>query len=837
MGFYQDIGNIYGRQTMQDLKEYSNNSRKISSLKNRVIFLIRCKSNGLFPKYLEGNIRQLETMMQYKDSRTGQQTKNFMDRLCYRIINFQLNITYKNLVYLKNRQVLLTNSINTMLPEHLWIEFKRRDDIKFNRFFYKKRDSNIRKFHHLQESQNQTIMFQEKWFKNVSSTDIPDEVKMFLSLGPKFSLPPSKKDVSLPRLMALVESNNPGRSKKEKDIVRAKATNIITNFIQQPNTPTRNYLVNLENKTKDFLRNHPDLITTISDKGGVTVLMNKSDYIDLANQQLNDSTFYKIIPRDPTSTIEQKINKHITELKNKNFITQQEARSLMTYDALCPKFYGLPKIHKPLLSLRPIISSIRSPSSRLAQFIKDILTTAYRTDNPYYVKDSFHFAEFINNVQIPDNYQIISLDVISLFTNILVESAKDSISYNWHKIEPCCKIPKEKFLELLTILFESTYFTFNNQYYKQLIGTPMGSILSPTIAQYVMDELLDKCIPQLPFEIPFCKKFVDDLILSIPIGEEDSVLQIFNNYHPNIQFTIEKESNNSVPFLDTLVIRNGNTIITDWYRKPISSGRYIHFKSYHPMSMKLNLLQNLKTRVTKLSHQSLLKDNLSKLFKLMKENNYPERLLNKIIFTTPNSQRQIEEIPQIETGEELIDGVQHQKRVLILPHIEGFTRKLAKILKTENTLVALQNIRTTKSLYTKLKDKTSITSQSNIVYRIPCTNCDLVYIGETKRTLSKRITSHKSDSKRKITACALAVHENQTGHHMDYSNIKILEFESKMWTRKYLEMIHIIQEPNSMNNRRDVEDLSSIYANLVEIDKIIKTNPQFVNDHSFESFQ
>lgn len=60
---------------------------------------------------------------------------------------------------------------------------------------------------------------------------------------------------------------------------------------------------------------------------------------------------------------------------------------------------------------------------------------------------------------------------------------------------------------------------------------PMGSPVSPILAQYVIDELLDVCINKLPFQLPFMKKYVDDLILSVPQCSIELLLQTFNSYN------------------------------------------------------------------------------------------------------------------------------------------------------------------------------------------------------------------------------------------------------------------------------------------------------------------
>lgn len=93
----------------------------------------------------------------------------------------------------------------------------------------------------------------------------------------------------------------------------------------------------------------------------------------------------------------------------------------------------------------------------------------------------------------------------------------------------------------------------------------MRAYSSPFLAQYVM-YLLEKCIPQLCYELPFLKKYVDDIICAVPRDSTDHILNIFYNCNQHIRFTLEKENGNSVPFLETRLIRTeDNTIILDWY--------------------------------------------------------------------------------------------------------------------------------------------------------------------------------------------------------------------------------------------------------------------------------
>lgn len=134
-----------------------------------------------------------------------------------------------------------------------------------------------------------------------------------------------------------------------------------------------------------------------------------------------------------------------------------------------------------------------------------------------------------------------------------------------------------------------------------------------------MDDLIDACIPKLSFEIPFLKKFVDDIVCSIPENRVDEILQVFNSYDSNIQFTVEVEKDRSVPFLDTKLIRSSeNRIILDWYIKPTSSGRHLNYNSFHTEKIKINLVLALKNRIKRVSHPTLRNKNFDNTHKSQK---------------------------------------------------------------------------------------------------------------------------------------------------------------------------------------------------------------------------
>jgi len=136
---------------------------------------------------------------------------------------------------------------------------------------------------------------------------------------------------------------------------------------------------------------------------------------------------------------------------------------------------------------------------------------------------------------IDHNYVLISLDVISLFTNIY----RLSVANRWEFISENCKIPKEEFLKAVFIVLNSTYFSFNNCFYKQTFGTLMGSPLSPIITDVVMRDLKEKILERIGTQVPFYFEYVNNITIAIvAFFFHDDILDIFNFFHPRLQFTI-----------------------------------------------------------------------------------------------------------------------------------------------------------------------------------------------------------------------------------------------------------------------------------------------------------
>ncbi|XP_062708964.1 uncharacterized protein LOC134288363 [Aedes albopictus] len=357
--------------------------------------------------------------------------------------------------------------------------------------------------------------------------------------------------------------------------------------------------------------------------------MRIQDYESKMLQLLNDST-YKVIQNDPTTSLQKKTNHMAKRLHDLKLIDHRTFRTLQTYTSTCPRIYGQPKAHKPDLPLRPVVPNITAPTYNLSKYIATILQDNFCSQ--YNIRDSFSFAEYISTISIPPDHVLVSFDVVSLFTNIPKELVIRSILHRWPDISRGTRINLDLFLEMVELCINNSYFCFRGKFYQQTFGTAMGSPLSPILADYVMEDLLESVTKKLKFNVRVLKKYVDDLFLVLPKPEVQNTLEAFNQYDNHLQFTIEMEKDGTLPFLDSLVVRhNDQSVTTKWYSKPISSGRLLNYHSFHPTTMKINVAMNFIKRVLQLTTDGQIEQQKNQIFQNLRRNDYPSSLINRML--------------------------------------------------------------------------------------------------------------------------------------------------------------------------------------------------------------
>ena len=188
-----------------------------------------------------------------------------------------------------------------------------------------------------------------------------------------------------------------------------------------------------------------------------------------------------------------------------------------------------------------------------------------------YVRNSREFAQFIINQELEDGEVLISFDVVSLFTSVPIDLTlkvvRDRLEHD-ETLHERTYLDSENIISLLALYLNATYLQFQNVIYQQVHGTAMGSPVSVTIANLVMEDIEQRALSTFRTPLRFWKRYVDDTCTAIQPCLIEEFHQHLNSIEPSIQFTYEIEQNNQLPFLDILLNRQDDgSILTSVFRK------------------------------------------------------------------------------------------------------------------------------------------------------------------------------------------------------------------------------------------------------------------------------
>ena len=135
-------------------------------------------------------------------------------------------------------------------------------------------------------------------------------------------------------------------------------------------------------------QDNPRVVLT-ADKGVVMVIMDQEDYTNKALTLPQDTNTYKVLKKDPTSQLKNKLS-HPQGHQTHSRPQHEQIQTTISHQHSPPKFYGLPKMHKVGTSLRPIVSSRGSitygVAKELAWIIKPLVG-----QSPHHLKNTQHF--------------------------------------------------------------------------------------------------------------------------------------------------------------------------------------------------------------------------------------------------------------------------------------------------------------------------------------------------------------------------------------------------------------------------------------------------------------
>ncbi|BHF68674.1 hypothetical protein SprV_0301171300 [Sparganum proliferum] len=187
----------------------------------------------------------------------------------------------------------------------------------------------------------------------------------------------------------------------------------------------------------------------------------------------------------------------------------------------------------------------------------------------------------------------------------------------------------------------------------------------------------------------------------------------------------------------------------------------------------------------------LLKKELAYLYRLFRFNGYPASFVKNCL----RHQAQ----PQVPT----LNGENVSRQFFSLPYMQGTSEVIARRLNRSGIHIAHKPASSLRAALSRIKDPLPKEQQTNVIYRIPCSNCSCVYVGHTGRSLGTRIKGHKLAVRRRDPLSLVFAHALECDHRFNWDGTEVVAMANTKRTREFLEAWY--SNAGSINRHVDLD--------------------------------
>ena len=476
--------------------------------------------------------------------------------------------------------------------------------------------------------------------------------------------------------------------------------------------------------------------------------------------------------------------------------------------------------------MRPILSMPGSAYYKVAEYVAEHLANVPQCNIN---TSTTEICEKIKELRLEDDEELISYDVVSMYTNVPVLEAIQVCTDMLYNLKPDKrpKIDKDTFIQLCEIATCKVVMLTHNGYYTQEEGLAMGSPPAPHLANGWLSQYDDS----LKGDSKLYERYMDDIIKEEKKENIALKLKESNDLHPKLSFTVEREKNGTLPVLDMMILHDHNTgqLESTWYTKPSDTGLTMNFHALAPKRYKRSVVTGFVYRIYRACstwqhfHQSL-----EKAKQILEQNQYPAAFYDPLIRQAlHNILVGIEKSQETETSDNIT------KKILRVQYRGKCTEHYARALHKINApCTVVMTLRKLKTALPSLKPPTEKLLRSGIVYEIKCPRCNACYVGQTGRHLQFRLREHQRNEgpvKSHFNSCT----EKLTEEHIRILHMTIRE-------EKYLlalEALYIRERKPSINTkdeyRRRELKISAYYMRESMGCSVVTNNGKRINSRSF----
>jgi hypothetical protein len=437
------------------------------------------------------------------------------------------------------------------------------------------------------------------------------------------------------------------------------------------------------NEISEFLLER-DYIVLPTDKNLGSSVVTRQWFIENTNKLLSDPKAYmKITLSEVTVILEKTIAKVgvMADLADTGLKHPQLAEFLRQFadpdsftSTNLPTFYGIAKIHKTPVKMRPIVpchSAAQNPAAKyVSKSLKPVLAKC-----EYVLRGTKDLAIRLAKTNFSTSRKkfLVSYDVVAYYPNLPLTHAIEIVTKMWKDSEKPSLTEQAIFKMGIELACRNLVCQFDGQYFLQLQGIAMGVACSPDISNLfgAAFENIFMASSQTRERIPFYGRFIDDGFMIVYADSKDEALQFCKDTVNigDLDLTWDV-SDRLMPFLDMLVYIDpvSQRIEHRPYRKARSHLERIPFVSHHPQDVKRG------TFLGEMSRMAVLSSNPSNYLEALKDlqsiyvaRGYPSDLVRK--WTKDNCAKRwharLEESSAI-GNREVTTGVVKKENLLIL---------------------------------------------------------------------------------------------------------------------------------------------------------------------------
>ena len=406
---------------------------------------------------------------------------------------------------------------------------------------------------------------------------------------------------------------------------------------------------NVDSKTTLKWLKDNDYLVLPTDKNLGSSIVTREWFIQGTSKLLNDPTQYSEISREEALRIfdSQRIRVESISGMAKDLLAHEQLSKYLRsnipedlHDYQCPRFYGIPKIHKNPVKMRPIAPCHLAMQNPAAKFASKVLKPVINHMLPYVIHGSKDMAIKLSKIKLRESkqYFLVGADIVAFYPNMDVKATIEACANYYKDSTPTPSIQERAMLrQALSVAFRDLIVQFKGKYFRQEKGIAMGVACSPDGANIFAapfeEDFMNSDLAKT--HIVFYGRFIDDLFFIVDARSPEHALEICQNLKIGygdtpLELTWEV-SRISMPFLDmSIFIAPGNKLGWRPFRKARNLLERIPYSSHHPLDVKRGTFQGEMTRLAVLcSDASLYLESLRELADVYISRGYPDVLIRK----------------------------------------------------------------------------------------------------------------------------------------------------------------------------------------------------------------